>query len=68
MPRHISLIFPGQGSQSLGMLSLFDNKDLNFISNISKDILPFDLLDIILHTPSQHCLQRPFYIIKNLYP
>lgn len=51
MPRHISLIFPGQGSQSLGMLSLFDNKDLNFISNISKDILPFDLLDIIQNGP-----------------
>ena len=47
MPRHISLLFPGQGSQSLGMLSSFSSVDLDFISSASKEILSFDLLDII---------------------
>ena len=47
MPRHISLLFPGQGSQSLGMLSSFSSEDLNFISSASKDTLSFDLLDVI---------------------
>ena len=47
MPRHISLLFPGQGSQSLGMLSSFSSEDLNFISSASKETLPFDLLDVI---------------------
>ena len=47
MPRHISLLFPGQGSQSLGMLSSFSSEDLDFISSTSKETLSFDLLDII---------------------
>ena len=47
MPRHISLLFPGQGSQSLGMLSSFSSEDLDFISSASKEILSFDLLDVI---------------------
>ena len=47
MPRHISLLFPGQGSQSLGMLSSFSSEDLDFISSTSKETLSFDLLDVI---------------------
>ena len=47
MPRHISLLFPGQGSQSLGMFSSFSSEDLDFISSASKEILSFDLLDVI---------------------
>lgn len=47
MPRHISLLFPGQGSQSLGMLSSFSSEDLDFISSASKEKLSFDLLDVI---------------------
>ena len=47
MPRHISLLFPGQGSQSLGMLSSFSSADLDFISSTSKETLSFDLLDVI---------------------
>ena len=47
MPRHISLLFPGQGSQSLGMLSSFSSEDLDFISSVSKETLSFDLLDVI---------------------
>ena len=47
MPRHISLLFPGQGSQSLGMLSSFSSEDLDFISSASKETLSFDLLDVI---------------------
>ena len=47
MPRHISLLFPGQGSQSLGMLSSFSSADLDFITSASKETLSFDLLDVI---------------------
>ena len=47
MPRHISLLFPGQGSQSLGMLSSFSSEDLDFISSASQETLSFDLLDVI---------------------
>ena len=47
MPRHISLLFPGQGSQSLGMLSSFSSEDLDFISSTSKETLSFELLDVI---------------------
>ena len=47
MPRHISLLFPGQGSQSLGMLSSFSSEDLDFISSASKETLSFDLLDVM---------------------
>ena len=47
MPRHISLLFPGQGSQSLGMLSSFSSEDLDLISSASKETLSFDLLDVI---------------------
>ena len=47
MPRHISLLFPGQGSQSLGMLSSFSNEDINFISEVSNKVLSVDLVNVI---------------------
>ena len=60
MPRHISLLFPGQGSQSLGMLSSFNSEDLDFISSASKETLPFDLLDLIQSGPDDKLNQTSF--------
>lgn len=51
MPRHISLLFPGQGSQSLGMLSSFSNEDINFISEVSNKVLSVDLVNVIQQGP-----------------
>ncbi len=50
MPRHISLVFPGQGSQSVGMLDDFNQEDFLSIKTAIAD-LPFDLLDIIKNGP-----------------
>ena len=60
MPRHISLLFPGQGSQSLGMLSSFSSEDLDFISSASKEILSFDLLDVIQNGSDDKLNQTSF--------
>ncbi|MDA9353483.1 ACP S-malonyltransferase [Gammaproteobacteria bacterium] len=60
MPRHISLLFPGQGSQSLGMLSSFNSEDLDFISSASKETLSFDLLDFIQSGPDDKLNQTSF--------
>ena len=60
MPRHISLLFPGQGSQSLGMLSSFSSEDLDFISSASKETLSFDLLDLIQSGPDDKLNQTSF--------
>ncbi|MDC1033798.1 ACP S-malonyltransferase [bacterium] len=60
MPRHISLLFPGQGSQSLGMLSSFNSEDLDFISSTSKETLSFDLLDVIQSGPDDKLNKTSF--------
>ena len=60
MPRHISLLFPGQGSQSLGMLSSFNSEDLDFISSASKETLSFDLLDVIQSGPDDKLNKTSF--------
>ena len=52
MPRHISLIFPGQGSQSLGMLNSF-NDNLNNILDITSNILDINILDCITNGPEE---------------
>ena len=50
MPRHISLVFPGQGSQSVGMLDDFCQDDIASIKPALTE-LPFDLIDIIQNDP-----------------
>ena len=50
MPRHISLVFPGQGSQSVGMLDDFSQDDIYSIKSALTE-LPFDLIDIIQNNP-----------------
>ena len=52
MPRHISLIFPGQGSQSLGMLNPFKD-ELNNISDITSNILDINIVDCITNGPEE---------------
>ena len=47
MPRHISLIFPGQGSQSIGMLDGFPSKFINKHSVDIKSAVGFDLIKTI---------------------
>jgi len=46
MTKHISIVFPGQGSQSIRMLDQFSNVDI-LSSGYDTDIFSFDLLDII---------------------
>ena len=53
MPRHISLIFPGQGSQSIGMLNSFSEDELNNITKISKEVLDTDIVDCIKNGPEE---------------
>ena len=53
MPRHISLIFPGQGSQSIGMLNSFSGEELDIVSKISKEVIEIDLVDCIENGPEE---------------
>ena len=53
MPRHISLIFPGQGSQSIGMLNSFSEDELDNITKISKEVLDTDIVDCIKNGPEE---------------
>ena len=53
MPRHISIVFPGQGSQSLGMLDCFSNDILNSYKDLIIKSLGFDLIDIINNGPEE---------------
>ena len=49
MPRHITIIFPGQGSQHIGML---DKHSKNFIDTFNvNNLLGFDLIDLINNGP-----------------
>ena len=47
MPRHISILFPGQGSQHLGMLDCLPEDLVNYYRELASDALNFDLVDII---------------------
>tara|TARA_B100000579_G_C22764796_1_gene820820 strand:+ start:368 stop:1291 length:924 start_codon:yes stop_codon:yes gene_type:complete len=47
MPRHISIVFPGQGSQKLGMLNNLPIDLVNNYKNQAADVLGFDLVDMI---------------------
>jgi [acyl-carrier-protein] S-malonyltransferase len=47
MSKHISVVFPGQGSQSQGMTEIFSSDEINNLGY--KNPFDFDLLDIINH-------------------
>jgi [acyl-carrier-protein] S-malonyltransferase len=69
MPRHISLIFPGQGSQSLGMLNSFSEDELDNITKISKEVLDIDIVDCIKNGPEEDLnktsLTQPALVIAS---
>ena len=60
MPREISLIFPGQGSQHLGMLSEELTHSYIDIINKSSDLLNFDIKSII-NSDSEDTLNKTSY-------
>ena len=51
MPRHISFVFPGQGSQSMGMLDRIDPAYINHFRPKVDSALDLDLIEIIKHGP-----------------
>ena len=53
MPRHISLIFPGQGSQFIGMLNSFSKDELYNVTKISKELLDIDIIKCIKNGPEE---------------
>jgi len=57
MPRHISLLFPGQGSQSLNMLSTFSSSEINSVSNTVNNALEIDI-SIVLRMAQMKYLIR----------
>ncbi|MGB2062972.1 MAG: ACP S-malonyltransferase [Gammaproteobacteria bacterium] len=57
MSKHISVVFPGQGSQSQGMTEIFSSDELNNLGYINP--FDFDLLDIINHDEEK--LNKSYY-------
>lgn len=57
MSKHISVVFPGQGSQSQGMTEIFSSDELNNLGYINP--FNFDLLDIINHDEEK--LNKSYY-------
>ena len=47
MPRHISIVFPGQGSQTLGMLDTVPKDLVNKYKDDVIEALNFDLIELI---------------------
>lgn len=53
MPHSGCFVFPGQGSQSIGMLKTFDKDEIEFLEQSFKRLFDFDLLSIIQNGPSE---------------
>ena len=70
MTKHISIVFPGQGSQSIGMLDHFSHEDI-LSSGFDKNIFNFDLLDIISSDEEKlnrsHFTQPALVLTSHLY-
>ena len=47
MPRHISILFPGQGSQHIGMLDNLPTELVESFRGLALQALSFDLIDLI---------------------
>ena len=54
MPRHITIAFPGQGSQYLGMLNDLPVNLINVFKDQVFEALDFDLIDIINNGPEEN--------------
>ncbi len=52
MPKKIAMVFPGQGSQSMGMLSGFLNEIIQKTFQEASEILAYDLWDIVKNNVS----------------
>ena len=55
MSRRVAFVFPGQGSQSIGMLELYFSKEkkFNYVFDKSKEVLGVDFKDLVLNGSSQ---------------
>ena len=55
MSRGVAFVFPGQGSQSIGMLETYfsQEKKFNYVFDISKEVLGLDFKDLILNGTSE---------------
>ena len=51
MPRHITILFPGQGSQSIGMLKRYPKDFLVSYEKNINHLLGYNLVDIINNGP-----------------
>lgn len=47
MPRHISILFPGQGSQYIGMLDDLPTELVESFRSLALEALSFDIIDLI---------------------
>ena len=47
MPRHISILFPGQGSQHIGMLDNLPTELVESFRGLALKAISFDLIDLI---------------------
>ena len=70
MAKHISVVFPGQGSLSIGMLDQFSHEDI-LSSGYDSNIFNFDLLDIISSNEEKlnrsHFTQPALVLTSHLY-
>ena len=60
MPRHITIAFPGQGSQHLGMLDHLPPKLTKQISDELSECFDFNLIDIIKNGPEEKLNKTSF--------
>ena len=60
MPRHITIAFPGQGSQYLGMLDHFSPKLIKQTSDELSDYFDFNLIDLIKDGPEEKLNKTSF--------
>jgi len=52
MPRHISILFPGQGSQYIGMLDDLPTELVESFRSLALEALSFDIIDLIKNDPT----------------
>tara|TARA_S200000501_G_C20783996_1_gene726336 strand:- start:448 stop:1368 length:921 start_codon:yes stop_codon:yes gene_type:complete len=60
MPRHITIAFPGQGSQYLGMLDLFPPKLIKQTSDELSEYFDFNLINLIKDGPEERLNKTSF--------
>ena len=71
MSRGVAFVFPGQGSQSTGMLEQFFSKEkkFNYFFDISKEVLGVDFKDLVLNGSTEDLLQteitQPLMLTAN---